>query len=642
MSIANLAQQQIILQGMTTNLPFSANGLQVLAQRYLRKGTGKYKNKLMETPEQFIQRVSKGLAEVEQNYDKTDQQVFEFQNKFSNVMSHFEFIPAGRTLASTGVPGSKIISNCVVLHMNDSLESIFSTLRDAAILQQAGCGIGFPFHKLRPAGTPTKLYHSSGPVSFMNIYNTTFGVIKQDGRNGANMAVLSVDHPDVLEFINCKTKEGDLKNFNISIGLTDKFMEQVISKEQKPWVCEWQGKKIKPRRIKRDNNFNLIDINPVTLTANQIFDEIIENSWKNGEPGCVFLDLVNKSNPLPGLGRLEACNPCGEQFLHDGDCCNLGSLNLSNFVINGEIKYQRLKEVIDLAVRMLDNVIDLTVFPVEHVQRIFQSNRRIGLGVMGFADMLYKLNIGYNTEKAVNLAEEVMKFIQEYSHLASEKLAHEKGVFPNYDYSIWRSQGILMRNAAVTNVPPTGSISLLFNVSSGIEPYFALAYNIKNILGGKVELSYTNDILVSRLKEAGVYSDELMQKIIQKGSLKDIPEIPQNIKDVFVTAMDISAKDHILMQSTFQKYCDNAISKTINHPNSATLEEIKQGFIEAWKLGCKGATVYRDKSRKMQVLNLNEKQENDKKNGEENDKQRTVGGIETPFVTTCKDGTCSI
>ncbi|KAJ5066715.1 vitamin b12-dependent ribonucleotide reductase [Anaeramoeba ignava] len=636
----NFKPKEISIEQIKTTLPFLPNGLQVLAQRYLRKGTGKNNNKILESPEQLIQRVSKGLAEVEQNYDKSEKIISDYQEQFANIISNFEFTPAGRTLISTGIPGSKLISNCVVLHMNDNIESIFSTLRKAALLQQAGCGIGFPFHKLRPAGTLTKLYHSSGPVSFMHIYDTTFGVIKNDGRSSANMAVLSVDHPDILEFIHCKKKEGDLSNFNISVGLTDKFMEQVISKEKKSWICEWQGKKMKPRRITRDNNFNLIDIKPISITANEIFDEMVENSWENGEPGCVFLDVVNKTNTLPGLGRIEACNPCGEQFLHDGDCCNLGSLNLSTFVRNGEIQYQRLKQVIDLAVRMLDNVIDLTFFPVEHVQLTFQSNRRIGLGVMGFADMLYKLNIGYNTEKARIIGEDVMKFIQEYSHLASQKLAHEKGVFPNYDYSIYKSQGILMRNAAVTNVPPTGSISLLFNVSSGIEPYFALAYKMKNIFGGKVELNYTNDILVSKLKEIGIYSEELMQKIIEKGSLKEIKEIPQNIKDVFVTAMDISAKDHILMQATFQKYCDNAISKTINHPNSATHQEIKQGFIDAWKLGCKGATVYRDKSRKMQVLNLNDDSVIQSKKLE--DDSVFLKQIKTPFITTCKSGNCTI
>jgi ribonucleoside-diphosphate reductase alpha chain len=432
------------------------------------------------------------------------------------------------------------------------------------------------------------------------------------------MAVMSVDHPDFLEFIHCKDREGDISNFNISVGLTDEFMSKVASGSPDPWICKWKGTKLKPRMIYRDSRMNAAKIEEVTMSPKEIFQKHIVNSaWKTGEPGVIFLDTVNKSNPLPGLGRIEACNPCGEQFLHDGDVCNLGSINLEKFVTEKQtVDYEKLSTVTKTAVRMLDNVIDLSDFPVERVQRISKMNRRIGLGIMGFADMLYQMKIGYNTEQARMIARNVMGIIQKSAEECSEQLGKEKGNFPNYDYSVFADRNIPRRNAALTNVAPTGTISMMFDVSGGVEPYFALAYYYKGILQGKTPtLQYVNKHLRQALEEAGMFNEEIMKKIIEQGSLQKIDGIPEQLKQTYVTSMDISADSHVGMQAAFQEYCDNAISKTINFPNDATHNDIFQGFVQAWKNGCKGCTVYRDGSRIFQVLNLN-KEESTTKNGE--------------------------
>ncbi|QQG38977.1 MAG: adenosylcobalamin-dependent ribonucleoside-diphosphate reductase [Candidatus Woesearchaeota archaeon] len=606
--IAELEEQKKLLNGLTTQLPFSTNSLNVLAKRYLQKDENN--EKVIETPEQMFNRVATALAEVENNYGKTSQQIEQIRKQFYDVLSNFEFTPAGRTLTNAGSM-TRLIANCIVLHINDSMEEIFQTLKEASLLQQAGSGLGFPLHLMRPAGSPTKTSQgvASGPVSFLNVYNRSFGVIKQQNRHGANMAVMCVDHPDILEFIHSKDKEGNLKNFNVSVGLTNEFMEKVRSNDPSLWMCTWKDKKIKPRKIARDENFIVKKVEEVNMTAKEIFQEIIQCAWNTGEPGCVFLDKVNETNPIPGLGRIEACNPCGEQFLHDGDVCNLGSINLEKFATpEGGVDFERLRQVTKISTRMLDNVIDLSDFPVEKVNQVFRNNRRIGLGIMGFADLLYQIKVPYNSEEGREIAEQVMKCIQESSHEMSQQLAEEKGVFPNWNISIYAQKGIKMRNAALTNIAPTGTISMMFDVSGGVEPYFALAYHYKDILGGDVSLSYLNKHLETALKEANAYSDEVMETVIKEGTLKTA-RVPESIKKVFVTSMDISPEDHTRMQAAFQKYCDNAISKTINFPNSATKEDVLQGYILAWELGCKGCTVYRDGSRQLQVLNLNKDKE---------------------------------
>eukprot|EP01114_Cavostelium_apophysatum_P019552 TRINITY_DN6338_c0_g1_i1.p1 TRINITY_DN6338_c0_g1~~TRINITY_DN6338_c0_g1_i1.p1 ORF type:complete len:738 (-),score=153.15 TRINITY_DN6338_c0_g1_i1:80-2293(-) len=606
------AQVRSVLQGRTTELPFSLNALQVLSKRYLLRD---HDGNLQENPEGMFHRVARSLAEVEgSRYGATPEKVEEWANQFYSIMSNFEFTPAGRTLANAGGP-NKLVSNCIVLHIEDSMESIFGTLKDAALLQKAGSGLGFPFHLLRPAGSATKqsLGTSSGPVSFLQVYNSAFGVIRQQNRHGANMAVMSVDHPDILEFIHCKDKEGDLSNFNVSVGLTDEFMRAVESKESRPWMCKFNGKSYKPRKVYRDAHGAFQKAEDVDITAPQLFDHIVNSAWKTGEPGCVFLDTVNHKNPLPGLGRIEACNPCGEQFLHDGDVCNLGSINLEKFVKcnsagEPEVDYEKLRHVTRVAVRMLDNVIDLTDFPSERVNTSFRANRRVGLGIMGFADMLYQLNVGYGTEEGRHVARSVMKCVQESGTKYSEELASAKGLFPNWPLSVFAKDNVPRRNAAITNVPPTGSIAMMYDVSGGVEPYFALAYYYKGILGG-TQLSYVNKHLRKALQKKGIFSERLMDKIVHEGTLQNIPEIPDSIKKVFVTSMDISAEDHILMQAAFQESCDNAISKTINFPNQASRNDILRAYILAWKSGCKGCTVYRDGSRILQVLNLNKEAE---------------------------------
>ncbi len=599
--------QEEILYGKTTKLPLSVNALKVLAGRYLQRNEN---GETTESPEEMFDRVAKALAEVEENYSSNQEEIQNFHNKFKEILYNFEFIPAGRTLANAGGK-TKLVSNCIVLHFEDSMDGIFQTLHNAALLQQAGSGLGFPWHLLRPAGTFTQRTQgtASGPVSFLRAYNESFGVIKQQGRHGANMGVMRVDHPDILEFIESKWEEGALVNFNISIGITDEFMEQVKSNCKDPWICKWNGQKMKPRRVIRNKRGAFIDAIDENITASELMDKIINSAWRNGEPGVLFPDTANKSNPIPALGRLEATNPCGEQWLHDGDVCNLGSINLAKFVKNKEIDEEKLKHVTKMATRMLDNVIDLTNFPIDKVNATFRNNRRIGLGIMGFADLLYQLRIPYNSPQGFETAKKVMKIVNETAKSYSHELAEEKGCFPNWDISIYgpKEKNYKMRNSALTTIAPTGSISMILDCSSGIEPFFALSY-YKEVMNGQ-KLIYLNPYLEKELKSLDLYREEIIKEIEKNGSIQNIKEIPEETKRIFVTAMDISAEAHIKMQSAFQKEVDNSISKTINFSNSATREDVKQGYISAWESGLKGCTVYRDGSRQEQVLNLNSKEE---------------------------------
>ena len=633
-------EQKKILNGKTTKLPFSMNALQVIAKRYVVHDR---EDNVIESPEEMFYRVSNALAEVEYMYGKSDEDVEKFREHFMEIMTNFEFTPAGRTLANAGAP-TPIVPNCVVLHMEDSMDGIFQTLKEASVLQQAGCGLGFPFHLLRPAGSIAKKSRgvASGPVSFLKVYNAAFSVIKQQNRHGANMGVMRVDHPDILEFVHAKDVEGDINNFNISVGLTNEFMEKVRDSDPSPWLCDWKGEKMKPRRVYRNSTGAVVDIKEETMTARELFQEIISSAWKTGEPGCAFIDKVNETNPLPGLGRIEACNPCGEQYLHDGDVCNLGSINLEKFVSEGKIDFDRLRHVTRVAVRMLDNVIDFTSAPVEKVNTSIRSNRRVGLGIMGFADMLYQLHVPYNSDEGFKTAEKVMKCVNDASHEMSQELAEEKGPFPNWDKSIYKQHGIKMRNAAVTNIAPTGTISMVFDVSGGVEPYFALAYHYQGILGGNTELYYVNKHLKKALEKYGLYTNDIMKKINEEGSLSSIAEIPSELKRVFVTAMDISSEDHTRMQASFQKFCDNAISKTVNFPEAATKEDVLQGYILAWQLGCKGCTAYRNNSRNIQVLNLNKSK---KKESLDEEKEIVVKAVATNGshdVKECPDCAASL
>lgn len=591
---------------LDTRLPFTENAKKILMKRYLRQGpltsdpNGPYGH--IETPEQMYDRIAKALALVEKQYGASDEDIIQMKNTFYDILSNFEFTPAGRTITNAGAE-TPVVANCIVLHPGDSMDGIFSTLKDAAQLQQLGSGLGFPWHVLRPAGWRAKRSGgvASGPVSFLKVYDRAFGVIKQQGRHGANMGVMKVSHPDILEFIRCKNNEGEIKNFNISVGFTDEFMQRVIANDESPYLCEFNGVKMKPRIIKRDKYDTIITIEEVDMSAPKIFHEIVESAWINGEPGCLFLDEANRTNPVPGDGPIEATNPCGEQFLGDGDVCNLGSINLDRFVKEGKIDWERLEHVTQHSVRMLDNVIDLFKYPVERVEKTSKKNRRLGLGIMGWADMLYQLKIPYNSQEAIDLAEKVMGRIQYVAERTSEYAAIEKGNFPNIEKSIFN--GKHRRNAALTCVAPTGSISMLFDTTSGIEPTFALTYFKGQVMGGNV-LYYTNKHFEKELKERGLYSEELMKKIAEKGSIQHLEEIPEDMRRVYVVSHDITPDNHIKMQAAFQRIVDNAISKTINFPHDASIEDIKKSYIDAWQMKLKGMTVYRDGSREVEVLSV--------------------------------------
>ncbi|MFH0961986.1 MAG: adenosylcobalamin-dependent ribonucleoside-diphosphate reductase [archaeon] len=602
-----LRKLKISVYGRDFKTNLTPNALRTVAKRYaIPDEDGKPK----ETPNEIFERVATALSEVEYKYGKSQYEAEKLKSEFYRVLHNLEFLPGGRTLRNAGTD-QPIVSNCIVLHIDDTMDGIFQTLKDAALLQQGGSGLGFPFHMLRPAGTPTKRSAgtASGPVSFLHVYNEAFGIIKQQGRHGANMAVMRVDHPDILDFIHCKEIEGKVRNFNISVGLTDEFMKAVADKSDKSWKCEFGGKRSFPRRITRDSWGMIKAIKEEPLTAAEIMNEIVNAAWNNGEPGVIFLDTVNKTNALPGLGRIEACNPCGEQFLHDGDVCNLGSINLEKFLtIEGGLDEKRLHETTKIATRMLDNVIDLTVFSSDRVNTMFRANRRIGLGLMGFADLLYKMRIRYNSPEGFEIAEKVSRIMKAASEETSRELAAEKGVFPNHDKSVFFKSGEKRRNSALTCIAPTGSISMVAEVSSGLEPYFALAYEKSNIMGG-MSLRYVNKHLLEDLEKLGLASEEILDRIVKTGSVQGIDEIPEELRRVYITALEIPSDDHIKMQAAFQKHFDNAISKTVNFPNSATKEDVMAGYLLAWTLGCKGCTVYRNDSRKVQILNLVKKDE---------------------------------
>jgi ribonucleoside-diphosphate reductase alpha chain len=565
-------------------LELTPQAIKVLENRYLRKDD---KGNIIETPEQLFWRVASNIAKASKYYNEDYKK---HEEEFYTVLCRLEFLPNSPTLMNAG-NSLQQLSACFVLPVDDSMESIFETLKITALIHKSGGGTGFSFSRLRPKNDTVSSTHgvSSGPVSFMKVFNAATEAIKQGGRRrGANMGILHITHPDILEFIDCKKEEGVLNNFNISVTVTDDFM----------------------RKAERDEMYDLI--NPRTsqvvsqLRAAEVFERIVENAWSNGEPGIIFIDRVNEANPTPSLGRIESTNPCGEQPLLPYESCNLGSINLSKFVTfknkSPEINWERLRYVTRVAVRFLDNVIDMNHFPIDKIEQVTKENRKIGLGVMGFADMLYQLGIPYDSKEALNLAEKVMSFIKNEADSMTIELGETRGAFPNFKYSIY-SKGKPRRNATVTTIAPTGSIGIIAGCSSGIEPVFALIYTRKNILGGE-EMYEVNKYFKKTLEEHNLYSEDLIKEISKTGSIKNIKEIPESIRKVFVTALDISPEDHVRMQAAFQKYVDNAVSKTVNLPNSATKDDVKKVFMLAYKLRCKGVTVYREGSRAAQVLNL--------------------------------------
>lgn len=595
------------------NASFSENALRMMKKRYLAAD----ENGKQENPSDMFHRVAHALSEVEKNYGHNERFAEKVEKDFWEILSQKEYTPAGRTLTNAGGP-TPLIANCIVLPVLDSMESIFQTLKDSALLQQAGSGLGFDFSHLRPAMWPTKKSRgvSSGPVEFLRIYDTAFGIIKQQGRHGANMAMMEVTHPDILDFIGSKKVEGEIRNFNISIKVTDAFMKKLVESPDEQWFCEWKGEKMKPHKVLRAPNRAVIGVEEINITVKEIFDELVEHAWLNGEPGIVFIDEVNRTNPLPGLGPIDCSNPCGEQFLHHYDNCNLGSINLAEFVKarsassgqagSPQVDWNRLRRVTKISTRLMDNVIDLFDFPVQQVTDLARKNRRIGLGIMGFADMLYQLGIAYDSEEGQKLGEKAMKTITDSAHEMSRELAKEKGAFANWNTSISaRKKEAKRRNAALTTVAPTGSISMMLDVSSGIEPNFALSFVKQDKDGHKYHYfnSYFEKALASQ-KFGKEKIKEIKEEIVKTGSIQNIADLPEKFKKTFVVSMDISADNHIKMQAAFQKNVDNSISKTINFTNGATREDVFNGFVSAWKMKCKACTVYRDGSREVQILNL--------------------------------------
>ncbi|UCD13426.1 MAG: adenosylcobalamin-dependent ribonucleoside-diphosphate reductase [Thermoplasmatales archaeon] len=560
------------------DLKLGVNALKVLEERYLLKDE---KGRIIETPRQMFKRVAKTIAAVDKNYGKNTRKT---EEKFFTAMQNLEFLPNSPTLMNAGTKLGQL-SACFVLPIEDSIESIFMTLKNMALIQQSGGGTGFSFSRLRPEGDIVQSTRgvASGPVSFMRIYDSTTDVIKQGGkRRGANMGILHCTHPDILKFIAAKSGK-KLTNFNISVAATDEFLRKV-----------YKGNDL----VLRNPKYNKIS---GRINAKTLFNLIIENAWKTGDPGLIFIDEINRKHPLKSLGEIEAMNPCGEVALLPYESCNLGSINLAKMVINGKMDWNKIRKITKTAVHFLDNVIDANNYPLTEIEEITMANRKIGLGVMGFADILLKLKIPYNSQEAIRIGERIISFIVKEARKKSVELGKERGSFKNFNRSIWFKKYEAMRNATCTSIAPTGTISIIAGCSSGIEPVFALAF-IREVMEGK-RLIEVNEQFKIELIKRDLYSNELIQKISKTGSIKNI-KLPKDIKRIFVTSLDILPEFHVKMQAAFQRHVDNAVSKTVNLPKNSSIEDVRRIYLLAWKLKCKGITVYRYGSKPEQVLYL--------------------------------------
>jgi len=563
----------------------SANAMEVLRRRYLAKDQN---GQVCETVEQMFRRVSDAVAAADANFDKAADTAA-LSDRFFELMTSLKFLPNSPTLMNAGRPLGQL-SACFVLPVADSMVDIFDAVKNAALIHQSGGGTGFSFSRLRQAGATVKSTGgvASGPISFMRVFNMATEAVKQGGtRRGANMGILRVDHPDIEAFIDCKKNNADITNFNISVGLTEAFMQAV----------------------EKNEDYDLID--PRTKTpcgrrsARALFNHIVDAAWHNGEPGIIFLDRLNRDNVVPSQGEIESTNPCGEQPLLPYESCNLGSINLPRLLrrTDGgwELDWDALGAVVDEAVHFLDNVIEINNYPLPIIGETTRATRKIGLGIMGYADLLLRLGIPYNSDEGVAFGEKLMAFINARGHRASEALAGTRGAFPLFGESIYKD-GAPLRNGTVTTIAPTGTISMIGGCSSGVEPVFAFAY-VRNVMDN-TRLVEVNPVLQEVLRERGLWSDALMERIAKEGTVAHIAELPEDIRRVFVCAHDISPLYHTKMQAAFQRHTDNAVSKTVNFPHNATREEVAEVYMLSYKEGCKGVTIYRDGSRDGQVLNI--------------------------------------
>jgi len=598
-------------------LTLSDNAITVLERRYLKRDGD---NKLIEMPEQMFRRVVHHVARAERKYGG-EAQAAEIEAAFFQMITELKFLPNSPTLMNAGRELGQLAA-CFVLPVEDSMEGIFDALKNAAMIHKSGGGTGFSFSRLRPkesrVGTTGGV--ASGPVSFMRIFNTATEQVKQGGtRRGANMAILRVDHPDIEEFIDCKKKHRELNNFNISVGVTEAFMQAVQKSEPYDLIDPRDGRKAGQR------------------DASELYQKLVGSAWDSGDPGIIFLDRINRDNPTPDIGQIESTNPCGEQPLLPMEACNLGSINLAKFVIPTDdglsVDYDALAEIVHLSVRFLDDTIEVAKYPLPEITKMVRGNRKIGLGIMGFADMLFQLGIPYNSEIALETAEAVMGFIQEESHKASSQLAEQRGVFENFDRSIYKTKnGEARRNATTTTIAPTGTLSIIAGCSSGVEPLFALSF-VRNVMDNDTLLE-VNPYFEKIARERGFYSRELMDEVAVHGSIRHMDSIPEDVREVFVTAHDVFSEWHIRMQAAFQKHTDNAVSKTVNLPREATVDDVRKVYDLAYELGCKGVTIYRDGSKENQVLSFSgSKNPNNDFMAAVKDRPETLDGFTTRIKT---------